>query len=110
MKTEILARVADLIRNPEAPMRVDAHEEMQQESKAAAVAADLSSLEKPDTLTLSSVAQKLIEEADTPKDSQWEQARMERVQRVKELVQTRQYGFVDEVVDQVAQKIVGLLP
>lgn len=111
MKTEILARVADLIRNPEAPMRLDRAEEGQETSAFAVVAPEnISSLEKPDALTLSPAAQKLLDDSESPKESQWEQTRTEKVDRVRELVQTRQYGFTADVVDAVAQRIVALLP
>lgn len=109
MKTEILARVADLIRNPEAPMRLD-HSDSGAQDRTEKVESSSVSLEKPDQLTLSPVAQKLIDESDAPFESQWEKKRVEKVERVRELVQAHQYGFTPEVVDQVAQKIVGLLP
>jgi len=119
MKTEILARVVDLIRNPEAPLRVDHKVEMRSitdvpvpvSSTVQAVAAEpQSTLEKPDTLTLSPVAQKLIDDSENPVESQWEQARSERINRIRELVHEKKYGFAPEVVDQVAQSIVRFLP
>lgn len=112
MKTEILSRVADLIRNPDAPMRQEAVSEESRKTTTPATQQDgnTDSLEKPDRLTLSPAAQKLLEEADTPRDSQWEQNRSEKVDRVRELVRNRNYGFAPEVVDALAQKIVELLP
>lgn len=110
MKTEILARVADLIRNPEAPMRLDHMDSGQATPAAGAATTGSASLEKPDKLTLSPVARKLLEEADAEYESQWEKKRFEKTERLRELIQTHQYGFTDEVVDQVAQKIVALLP
>jgi len=110
MKTEILARVADLIRNPEAPMRLDHTDQAEAKAVTAPAVQDSPSLEKPDTLTLSPVAQKLIDESDNPKESQWEQARVEKMERVRELVHTGKYGFAPEVVDKLAQNIVALLP
>lgn len=119
MKTEILARVVDLIRNPEAPMRVDHKVEMRNTTEVSvpvsftppSVAPELqSTLEKPDTLILSPVAQKLIDDSEKPMESQWEQARSERVDRIRELVHEKKYGFSPEVVDQVAQNIVRFLP
>ncbi len=111
MKTEILSRVADLIRNPDAPMRLEAvSEESRKTTPATQQDGNTDTLEKPDRLTLSPAAQKLLEEADTPRDSQWEQNRSEKVDRVRELVRNRNYGFAPEVVDALAQKIVELLP
>jgi anti-sigma28 factor (negative regulator of flagellin synthesis) len=126
----ITTRIADLIRNPNSAMpnewersvqkkRADVassgaakQEAVKAEPAKTSVSAEKTediALSSGDTLSLSPLAMKILENASS-NDSDWEKSRDERVQRIQQLVQNHQYVLSPEVVDNVAQKIVDLLP
>jgi hypothetical protein len=120
----ITTRVADLVRNPNSAMpskweysaknkkaETASKQEIDREKQ---VAQDMSgakstTLSSGDTLTLSPLALKILEDPN-PAPSNWEKARDERTQRVQQLVQEKQYILSPEIVDSIAQKIVAMLP
>jgi hypothetical protein len=61
------------------------------------------------TLALSPLAQKILEEADSH-ESEWEKKRSENVQRIQQLVHEKQYHYSPEIIDEIARKIVDMLP
>jgi hypothetical protein len=65
--------------------------------------------EEGDTLSLSPLAVKILEDSDSQGPSEWEKARGERVQRIQQLVQEEKYHFSPEMADDIAQKIVAML-
>lgn len=93
MQTQIVARVAEYIRSPEARKSIE---------KSAV------STEPKDRVELSAASKvKSGELAKT--NSEWERARMERVTQVTEQVQTKTYKMAPEMVDAIAQRIVAVL-
>ena len=123
----ITTRVADLIRNPKSAMPNEWERSIQKKQtdtassdvvKREAVKSEPAvsqsqtqniTLNSGDTLTLSPLAQRILEDSDSSQ-SDWEKFRNERVQRVQQLVQERQYTIAPEIVDGIAQKIVAMLP
>jgi bacillopeptidase F (M6 metalloprotease family) len=126
----ITTRVADLIRNPDSAMPSDLERSAQKKHadapssgatkqetiKTEPVKVSLSSkkseditLSSGDTLSFSPLAIKILENSPS-NDSDWEKSRNERVQRVQQLVQDHQYALSPEIVNNVAQKIVEMLP
>jgi hypothetical protein len=125
----ITTRIADLIRNPDSAMpnewersqkkRVDTASSSvtkQETLKTEPVKVSASpknteniQLSSGDTLSLSPLAMKILENSSS-NDSDWEKSRNERVQRVQQLVRDHQYALSPEIVDNVAQKIVDMLP
>jgi hypothetical protein len=119
----INARVADLVRNPDAPMPNEwehsvsskAASEVKTLDEPAEVQSDKAphtqdiKLKSGDYLSFSPLAQKILEEADSYDNSEWEKARNERVQRVQQLVKDKKYSMPPEIVDVIAQKIVTML-
>jgi hypothetical protein len=113
-------RVAELLRNPNAPLR----DTREAEPRSATAASDTKPSTQPspnpdgtqdyqvggsdDRLTLSPLAQKILE--SEPAESDWEQRRSERTERARQLVQQQAYTLSPELVDNIAQKIVAMLP
>ena len=102
----IITRVADLVLHPNSAMPSEwehstqkAEQNVQPQPKTSAV-----------DLELSPLAQKILDESDTYSESEWEKVRSERVQRVQQLVQDKQYSMAPEVIDGIAHKIVAMLP
>lgn len=93
MQTQIVARVAEYIRSPEARKSID---------KSATSAGPKDRIELSDTSRHKS-------EELTRTSSEWERGRMERVTQVTEQVRAKAYRMAPEVVDAIAQKIVALL-
>jgi len=128
----ITTRVADLVRNPNSAMPSKWEHSVKKEQtakKEQAVkneppakkeppeatfkpetnGAQTTTLSSGDTITLSPLAMKILDDPN-PAPSNWEKAREEKVQRVQQLVQERQYALSPETVDSIAQKIVAMLP
>lgn len=93
MKTEIVTRVAELIRNP---------------AKVSKSKLDRERESKTDSVELSQSAAKL---ADAAKETsgEYEKNRVEKVKRLEQLVQGGHYKMNDEMVDQIAERIIELL-
>lgn len=92
MQTQIVARVAEMIRNPAA----------RNEKRSAEVK------ELQDKVELSSVGKQ--KSADLAKvDSQWEKERLEHVDQIKKQVQNHSYSLAPEMVDKIASKIYDIL-
>ncbi|GHV15685.1 hypothetical protein AGMMS49938_14550 [Fibrobacterales bacterium] len=128
----ITSRVADLVRNPSSPMPSDWERGVHSKESDATNAKPKVNPVKPakidppefqtqngeqtqtlssgDTLTLSPLARKILEESDSSSGSDWEKNRNERVQRVQQLVQDKQYSMTPEIVDGIAHRIVEMLP
>ncbi|MDR0517162.1 MAG: hypothetical protein LBH25_08990 [Fibromonadaceae bacterium] len=125
----ITTRVADLIRNPSSAMPSE-WERSVKNKKPETQTADTSAKNEPvnlpspptagkntsvkinnegDTLTLSPLAARILEESDSKGPSEWERARNEKVQRVQQLVKDNQYTLSPEMADDIAQKIVAML-
>jgi anti-sigma28 factor (negative regulator of flagellin synthesis) len=98
----ITTRVADLIRNPNSAMPSE-----WEYSKRNANKTERPKFNTEDTLSLSPLAQKILEDSDTY-ESNWDKTRTERVQRVQQLVQEKQYTMNPETIDEIAQKIVNI--
>jgi len=114
----ITTRIADLIRNPNSAMpnawEYSKHESGKVEQPKAEIdnstetkKTKSTEFSSEDTLSLSPLAQKILEESDSY-DSEWEKVRNERVQRVQQLVQEKQYSMPPEAIDDIAQKIVNM--
>jgi len=93
MQTQIVARVAEYIRNPEA-------------RKSAARSAGMMSPQ--DRVVLSSEGKRKYEEL-AKTQSEWERNRLEHVSNVTQKVQAGEYKMAPEIVDQIALSIVGTL-
>ena len=93
MKTEILNRVSELMRNPQASKKtqVDRAREAQ-----------------TDSVELSADAAKLTKAAEEV-SGEYEKQRAEKVNRLEQLVQSGSYKMNDEIVDQIAQRIIETL-
>ena len=106
----ITTRVADLVRNPDSAMP-SRWEHSQPKPKVSPEIRDVQStiLSSGDTLTLSPLAMKILEDPN-PTPSNWEKSRDEKVQRTQQLVQEKQYILSPEIIDNIAQKIVAMLP
>jgi hypothetical protein len=115
----ITTRVADLIRNPNSEMPRKWEYSSRETGKVEPLKTNTVQLPKTpkpqnvefnagDTLSLSPLAQKILEDSDSY-NSDWEKTRNERVQRVQQLVQEKQYTMNPETIDEIAQKIVSIL-
>lgn len=93
MKTDVISRVAEIIRNP---------------AKANKTKLDKEIEARTDSVELSSDAAKLAEAAKEA-SGEYERQRVERVNRLEQLVQGGQYKMNDEMVDQIAQRIIETL-
>jgi anti-sigma28 factor (negative regulator of flagellin synthesis) len=114
----ITTRVADLIRNPNSAMpseweyskrearKIDLTKASATESPKTPKAQN-AEFKAEDNLSLSPLAQKILENSDTY-ESDWDKIRSERVQRVQQLVQEKQYVMNPETIDEIAQKIVSI--
>jgi len=118
----ITTRVADLIRNPNSAIPNEWERSIQKKQAAEDTAkpqpakVEVSpsqsqniTLSSGDTLTLSPLALKILDDSSSHQ-SDWEKVREERVQRIQQLVQDRQYTLTPEIIDGIAQKIVEMLP
>ncbi len=121
----ITTRVADLVRNPDSAMPSKWEHSIKKEQPVKnsqpetapkphkpvpeANGAQSTTLSSGDTITLSPLAMKILEDPN-PAPSNWEKAREEKVQRAQQLVQEKQYALSPEIVDHIAQKIVAMLP
>jgi hypothetical protein len=109
-------RVAELIRNPNAPLRETRSSEPRtatavpdpKPSPNADGTQDYQVSGSDDRLTLSPLAQKILESESA--ESDWEQRRSEQVERASQLVQQQQYVLSPEMVNNIAEKIVAMLP
>jgi anti-sigma28 factor (negative regulator of flagellin synthesis) len=117
----ITTRIADLIRNPNSAIPSDWDSSIKKkQSEPVSTGQVKHEASKPKSvkapqqadapLSLSPLAQKILEESDSRGPSEWEKSRNEQVQRIQQLVQDKQYSMHPEVVDSVAQKIVAMLP
>jgi len=125
----ITARVADLIRNPNSAMPSEWERSAKNKGKESSYnvktessnqkketnnvkvevnGAQSETLSSGDTLTLTPLALKIMDESDSKSPNDWEKARNEKVQRVQQLVQDEQYTLSPEMVDSLAQKIVSI--
>jgi anti-sigma28 factor (negative regulator of flagellin synthesis) len=93
MQTQIVARVAEYLRTPDA--RKGAKESAEVQIPV-------------DQVVLSSEGKRKYQEVSNTQ-SDWEKNRMERVDHVRERIQSNSYRMAPEVVDQIAQRIVALL-
>jgi hypothetical protein len=127
--SEITTRVADLIRNPDSAMPNEWEHSIQKKQTQAPATPEISKPAAPKvepkpaakaetgtvassgeyTLALSPLAQKILEEADSH-ESEWKKNRSESVQRIQQLVQEKQYHYSPEIIDEIARKIVDMLP
>lgn len=115
----ITIRVADLIKNPNSPMSNELERSKQEAAKIESSKIQHSSETNTNTknyevsseemLTLSPLAQKILEEGSSYQ-SNWEKNRNENLQRIQSLVQEKQYSLHPEIIDNIAQKIVAMLP
>jgi hypothetical protein len=95
MKTEIISRVAEFIRNPDSRKnsgKVSAHSAMQVRDK----------------IEISTNGQEKLKELEKA-ESHWEKARLERVSRIQEQVNASSYSLSPQMVDDIAEKIVQIL-
>ncbi len=103
----ITTRVADLVRNPDSAMPSGwEHSKYSKPKEADSKEPGKTSEYNVD---FSPLAQKILEESDSH-ESEWDKIRSERVLRVQQLVQEKQYHLTPEVIDGIAQKIVSMLP
>jgi anti-sigma28 factor (negative regulator of flagellin synthesis) len=93
MKTEILSRVSEIIRNPQSPKKTEV---------------DRARETRTDSVELSAQAAKLTESANEV-SGEYEKQRAEKVSRLEQLVQNGSYKMNDEIVDQIAQRIIETL-
>jgi hypothetical protein len=118
--SDITTRVADLIRNPDSAMPSDWERSIKKKQTQAPTLPEISKPSTPKiesnpvpsgeySLVLSPLAQKILEDADSH-ESEWEKNRSESVQRIQQLVQEKQYSLHPEIVDEIARKIVAILP
>jgi hypothetical protein len=118
--SDITTRIADLIRNPDSAMPSDWERSIKKKQTQAPAPVEVSKPSAPKiesktvstseyNLALSPLAQKILEDSDSH-DSEWEKNRSESVQRIQKLVQDKQYSLNPEIVDEIARKIVDILP
>ncbi|MDR2580863.1 MAG: hypothetical protein LBC85_07725 [Fibromonadaceae bacterium] len=107
----ITTRVADLIRNPDSAMPSDWERSAKnkQISSPESVTQEIPRSSSTN-LSFSPLAIKILEEVETRGPSDWEKTRDDRVQRVQQLVQERQYSLSPEMIDNIAQRIVSMFP
>ncbi len=91
METQIISRVAELIRNPQASKRKEVD--------------DKKTIE--DRIEISTKANGDLAKADEL-DSELERMQYLKVQSVEQRINTGNYKFTDEMVDSIAEKILGL--
>jgi len=103
----ITTRVADLVRNPNSAM--PSEWEHSNDSKPKVLNSKEPGTTREYTVDFSPLAQKILEESDSH-ESEWDKMRSERVLRIQQLVQEKQYTLAPEIVDGIAQKIVSMLP
>ncbi len=99
MQTEIIARVAELIRNPDA-------------KKLASEAPVSKKSSIPDTVELSAVGldkQKSLQHDLEEVQSNWEKERIEKIAHLKDQVEVASYGLHPQMVDEIADRIIKLL-
>lgn len=94
MQTTIVARVADYIRDPDARKKID-----KSAGKTPTPSSDKVVLSEEGRKKASDIAQY---------ESDWEKQRAERVDAVKEQVQSKNYRFTPEVVDRIAARLAQL--
>jgi hypothetical protein len=129
MSTVVTERVAELVRNPSAPLRDTRNAQAarsqprpapESDSRPASSAdntadntAEYSVGSDGDRLSLSPLAQKILEtdrRGGGASHSEWEERRAERVERTQQLVRQNQYKISPAAADSIAQRIVALLP
>ena len=92
MHTEIVSRVAELIRNPVSAKKVEGGPK----EKAR------------DTVELSATANQFIQEA-AGKDSELERMQLLKVKSLEERIKADNYSMNEEMVDAIAEKILKML-
>lgn len=93
MKTEVINRVAEIIRNPSTANK----SKVQKERESTA-----------DSVELSAGAQKLAESSQEV-SGEYDRQRAEKVSRLEQLAKSGQYQMNDEMVDQIAERIIETL-
>ncbi|HSQ42939.1 MAG TPA: hypothetical protein VLM37_11730 [Fibrobacteraceae bacterium] len=97
MQTQIVARVAEYVRSPDA-----------RKSAGTSAATSTYTSTVQDEVVLSSEGLRKSNELQN-QTSSWEEARQANLESVKEQVQSDTYDLAPEVVDDIAGKIVDLL-
>lgn len=93
MKTEVINRVAEIIRNPSTANK----SKVQKERESTA-----------DSVELSAGAQKLAESSQEV-SGEYDRQRAEKVSRLEQLAKSGQYQMNDEMIDQIAERIIETL-
>jgi len=105
MRTEIISRVAEFIRNPQAQQRA---EKQPVSAKRTGKAADQVEISADAMQKLrESEAKASVQGAQV--DSQWEKERSARLEQIKAQVQSDSYKLDPHMIDQIAENIVKVL-